>query len=202
MLMLVMLGALFTLKFYSETKRTEIALQVRALVDESRYDESATWAIRRSNYLEALKILNEARADKVKMDDLVDEAVEGLGEDPVYAAAVGVGLLRNLDLAEEYHLFNETNEERYEHGGDLKIGKGANRGEVIILDTVVPYRFSPELEMSFANLMFKPKSMAEKHPNRFGEGSQAVLTACRQANILTDASFNRAIRAMESGGVR
>ena len=50
LLMTIMMGTLFVLKFHRESKRTEFAMQLQKLVDESNYDASITWKIRRENY--------------------------------------------------------------------------------------------------------------------------------------------------------
>jgi hypothetical protein len=82
----------------------------------------------------------------------------------------------------------------------MKIGTGGYAGEYVVLDNTVPNRYSPELEMRFANLLLKPESVWRTFPDRMGEEALQIMSACRGASLMTETSYARALKALQSGG--
>lgn len=197
MLMALMLGVLFTLKFHKESRQTEYAIKLQFLIDEAKYDGNVAWKARRSNYFQALKVLSDARAKDVDLEDLLDQAVEEMGTDRAYSGVLAAGLLRNLDLADEMDLLTDENFKLLEAGEKLKIGAGGFEGEDVVLGNLLPYRYSPELEMNYANLLLKPERVARRYPDQIGKGAITVVTACRNAELISETSFERAMRAVQ-----
>ena len=196
LLMTIMMGTLFVLKFHRESKRTEFAMQLQKLVDESNYDASITWKIRRENYFHALVLLSQAEAAQVDLDELLEETLSKSEVDKAYLLVLVESLKKNLDLAEEYEILTAANMERLANGRRLVIGTGGYEGEEIVLDNVIPFRYSPELEMRYANLLLKPESVLRRYPDQIGEGALATMSACRQAELMSEASYERAVRQM------
>jgi hypothetical protein len=108
--------------------------------------------------------------------------------------------MRNLEIADEFKLFTEENMRRLERGERPVIGFGGFNGERAVMDTTVPFRYSPELEMRFANLLLKPESVWRRHPDELGSGAMQVMSACRSANMMTETSYARALNAVRRSG--
>ena len=82
----------------------------------------------------------------------------------------------------------------------MRIGAGGYVGESAVLDNVVPHRYSPELEMRFANLLIKPEVVWRSFPDKIGEEAMQIMSACRSASIMTETSYARALNAVRGGG--
>jgi hypothetical protein len=197
MLMTIMMGGLFVLKFHRESEQTEYALKLEALVDESKFDESMSWKLRRHNYFQALALMDEAQEKRVDLGKLLKQVTEAIEVPEAYRPVLAASLTRNYELALELKLLTGENMARLEAGGRLKIGAGGNVGEFVVLDNIVPYRYSPELEMRYANLLLKPESIARRYPDEMGEGAVLVMNACRSAQLMTEVSYVRAMRAAQ-----
>ena len=195
------MGVLFLLKFQRESTEEEYSLRLQGLINESSYDEHTVWEERQANYLKALAVLAEARDANVKLEALIDEVAETLKLPAPYRPALTHGLLTNLSLAEEYGLLTEENLRKIEHGEELRIKAGGYSGENLVVDQTVPYRYSPELEMRFANLLLKPESVVRRYPDQFGESALLVMTACRQSDLMSESSYARTLQVVRRTGI-
>ena len=195
--MSLMLSGLFYLKFQRESKLTEYSLRLESLIDESKFDESVTWEDRRAKYFAALKVLDEAREDHVDLDELLEQAIKPFDLPSVYGAILAHNLQKNLRIADELALLTEKNFELLEAGERLRIGSGGHKGEQVILDNIVPHRYSPELEMRFGNLLLKPESIWRSYPDRIRDDAIPVMSACRSAELMTETSYARALTALK-----
>ena len=202
MLTTLAMGVLFLLKFQKESTETEYALKLQALVDESKFDDTTEWKERRKKYFQALAILDQAQEARVDLDAVLELATSEIDVPEEYRPVLVAGLQRNLKIAEELGILTSENMERLEAGGRLKINGGGYKDEMVVLDNIVPHRFSPELEMSYANLLLKPESVLRRYPDTIAEGAMVVMTACRSAEIMTETSFKRTVVAARQRGVR
>ena len=196
----IAMGVLFFLKFQKESTETDYALQLQELIDESQFGETSLWKDRRARYFKALALLDEARGAKVDLERVLELATEELEVAEAYRPVLAAGLMRNLDLADEYGLLTAENMERLDTGGLVLIESGGFNGERVVLDNLVPHRYSPELEMRYANLLLKPESVVRRYPDQMGEGAMIVITACLSADLMTETSYRRALQAVQRSG--
>ena len=200
LLVTVSLGSLFFLKYQKESKMTEYSLKLEALVDESKFDEGTLWKERQLRFFDALRVLQEARVERLDLGKLLEQATGNLNLPPVYAPVLASGLLRNLEIADEFQLLTDSNRDRLSRSQRMRIGAGGYAGESAVLDNVVPHRYSPELEMRFANLLIKPEVVWRSFPDKIGEEAMQIMSACRSASIMTETSYARALNAVRGGG--
>jgi len=195
------MGALFLLKFQQESTETEYALLLKGLVDEGAYSSGTDWEIRKKNYLQALVLLDKAEKDKIEIESLIEGVAEDLGLPKTYQPALQVSLMRNLDIAQQYGLLTAENIANIESGDDLRISRGGYEGELAFVDNTVPHRYSPEIEMRFANLLIKPESIVRRYPDRISEGAVLVMNACRDAEWVSESSYDRTLSIVRRTGV-
>lgn len=200
LLMTLTVGSLFLLKFHRESKLTEYSLRLGELIDESKFDESTLWKERQLHFFDALVLLDEARMKRLDLDELLEKTTENLSLPAVYGPVLAMGLLNNLEIADQFQLLTIENRDRLAAGGRLRIGGGGYSGEFAVLDNVVPHRYSPELEMRFANLLIKPESVWRTFPDKIGDEAFQIMSACRSASIMTETSYARALKAVRGNG--
>ena len=199
-MMTLTMGGLFVLKFQSESKRTEYAMQLSRLIDQTTFDGSMGWNARQQNYYDALAILAEAEEKKVDVEKLISLATEQIEVAPVYRAVLADCLMKNYKIAQEFQLLTAENFDRLKLGEGMKIGGGGYVGEMAVMSNLVPHTYSPELEMRFANLLIKPESVLRRYPDAVAEDAIILMSACRSAEMMTETSYARAMRAMQRSG--
>ncbi|MFT5105410.1 MAG: hypothetical protein ACI9UA_001029 [Pseudoalteromonas tetraodonis] len=199
MLVTLMMGGLFVLKFTGEATQTEYALKIKVLIDETSLEGAIDWDTRRRNFFEALDLMAQAKAEQIDLDKVLEKATAELDLPDAYKRVLHDSLLLNLNIAIEMELLTEENFAKLDAGELLMIGAGGFNGEDVVLGNTVPHSYSPELEMRFANLLLKPQRVARRYPNEMGEGAMAMMNACRSAEMMTETSYARAIQALRSG---